>query len=214
MRKIFICSVTIILLFTACSKKYEVLKQETNFGMATINGNVYKDYVTVSEALTNTFFYTPMNGSGKFQISKDSVAYLQFVLRDASAQSVVDSWVVLVGIPIPDGEYFPIIGKEYFIQYSPLTDHTSFGGGNFYELKLLEQMKAARSVDLPSGVGGLKIPYDTDFIALRGSLTFSNSVSSKDNTKVHYSGHYTLVNLSDEEYGQINIYGNFNLALE
>ena len=56
MRKIFICSVTIILLFTACSKKYEVLKQETNFGMATINGNVYKDYVTVSEALTNTFF--------------------------------------------------------------------------------------------------------------------------------------------------------------
>lgn len=214
MRKIFIFSITISIIFSSCSKKYEVLKQETNFGCATINGKAYKDYVTVSEALSNIFFYTPMNGSGMFRVNKDSVAYLQFILRDASAKSAIDSWVILVGIPIPDGEGFPIIGKEYQIQYSSLTNHTNFGGGNFYELKLLEQIKATHSVDLPSGVGGLKRPYDTDFIALRGFLTFSNSTQSKGDTKVNYSGQYTLENQPDEEYGQININGKFNLALE
>ena len=187
----------------SCSEKHEVLKQETNFGVATINGKAYRDYLTVAEALSNKFFYTPLNGSGKFLISNGSVAYLQFVLRDDSASELHESWLVLVGISIPEGEDFPVIGKEYPIQYSPLTDHTFSGGGNFYELKVLEQMKA-----------GLKIPYAIDFMTLRGTLTFSNSTPSKDGTKVNYNGQYTLENQPDEEYGKISINGKFNLTLE
>lgn len=198
----------------SCSEKHEVLKQETNFGVATINGKAYRDYLTVAEALSNTFFYTPLNGSGKFLISNGSFAYLQFILRDDSATSVHESWLVLVGISIPEGEDFPVIGKEYPIQYSPLTDHTFSGGGNFYELKLLEQMKATKPADLPSGVGGLKIPYAIDFITLSGTLTFSNSTPSKDGTKVNYSGQYTLENQPDEECGKVNINGKFSLTLE
>ena len=198
----------------SCSEKHEVLKQETNFGVATINGKAYRDYVTVAEALSNKFFYTPLNGSGKFLISNGSVAYLQFVLRDDSASEIHESWLVLVGISIPEGEDFPVIGKEYPIQYSPLTDHTFSGGGNFYELKLLEQMKATKSADIPSGVGGLKIPYAIDFITLSGSLSFSNATPSKDGTKVNYSGQYTLENQPDEENGKISINGKFNLTLE
>ena len=198
----------------SCSEKHEVLKQETNFGVATINGNAYRDYLTVAEALSNKFFYTPLNGSGKFLISKGSVAYLQFVLRDDSASELHESWLVLVGISIPEGEVFPVIGKEYPIQYSPLTDHTFSGGGNFYELKVLEQMKATKSADLPSGIGGLKIPYAIDFITLSGYLTFSSSKPSKDGTKVNYSGKYTLENLPDEENDKISINGKFNLTLE
>lgn len=199
---------------TSCSEKHEMLKQETNFGVATINGKAYRDYLTVAEALSNKFFYTPLNGSGKFLISKGSVAYLQFVLRDDSASELHESWLVLVGISIPEGEDFPVIGKEYPIQYSPLTDHTFSGGGNFYELKLLEQMKATKPADLPSGVGGLKIPYAIDFITLSGTLTFSYSTPSKDGTKVNYRGQYTLENQPDEEHGKISINGQFNLTLE
>ena len=199
---------------TSCSEKHEMLKQETNFGVATINGKAYRDYLTVAEALSNKFFYTPLNGSGKFLISKGSVAYLQFVLRDDSASELHESWLVLVGISIPEGEDFPVIGKEYPIQYSPLTDHTFSGGGNFYELKLLEQMKATEPADLPSGVGGLKIPYAIDFITLSGTLTFSYSTPSKDGTKVNYRGQYTLENQPDEEHGKISINGQFNLTLE
>ena len=198
----------------SCSEKHEVLKQETNFGVATINGKAYRDYLTVAEALSNTFFYTPLKGSGKFLISNGSFAYLQFILRDDSATSVQESWLVLVGISIPEGEDFPVIGKEYPIQYSPLTDHTFSGGGNFYELKLLEQMKATKTADLPSGVGGLKIPYAIDFITLSGTLTFSNSTPSKDGTKVNYSGQYTLENQPDEECGKVNINGKYSLTLE
>jgi len=203
-----------VLSLASCSEKHEVLKQETNFGVATINGKAYRDYLTVAEALSNKFFYTPLNGSGKFLISNGSVAYLQFVLRDDSASELHESWLVLVGISIPEGEDFPIIGKEYPIQYSPLTDHTFSGGGNFYELKLLEQMKATKPAELPSGIGGLKVPYAIDFITLSGSLTFSNSTLSKDGTKVNYSGKYTLENQPDEEYGKISINGKFNLTLE
>ena len=203
-----------VLSLASCSEKNEVLKQETNFGVATINGKAYRDYLTVAEALSNKFFYTPLNGSGKFLISNGSVAYLQFVLRDDSASELQESWLVLVGISIPEGEDFPIIGKEYPIQYSPLTDHTFSGGGNFYELKLLEQMKATKPAELPSGIGGLKVPYAIDFITLSGSLTFSNSTLSKDGTKVNYSGKYTLENQPDEEYGKISINGKFNLTLE
>lgn len=199
---------------TSCSEKHEMLKQETNFGVATINGKAYRDYLTVAEALSNKFFYTPLNGSGKFLISKGSVAYLQFVLRDDSASELHESWLVLVGISIPEGEDFPVIGKEYPIQYSPLTDHTFSGGGNFYELKLLEQMKATKPADLPSGVGGLKIPYAINFITLSGTLTFSYSTPSKDGTKVNYRGQYTLENQPDEEHGKISINGQFNLTLE
>ena len=96
----------------SCSEKHEVLKQETNFGVATINGKAYRDYLTVAEALSNKFFYTPLNGSGKFLISNGSVAYLQFVLRDDSASEIHESWLVLVGISIPEGEEFPVIGKN------------------------------------------------------------------------------------------------------
>jgi len=199
---------------TSCSEKHEVLKQETNFGVATINGKSYRDYVTVAEALSNKFFYTPLNGSGKFLISDGSVAYLQFVLRDDSASELHESWIVLLGISIPEGEDFPVIGKEYPIQYSPLTDHTFAGGGNFYEQKRLEQMKATTPAELPSGVGGLKIPYAVDFITLSGTLTFSNSTPSKDGKKVNCCGQYTLENQPDEEYGKIRINGEFNLALE
>ena len=203
-----------VLSLASCSEKHEVLKQKTNFGVATINGKAYRDYLTVAEALSNKFFYTPLNGSGKFLISNGAVAYLQFVLRDDSASELHENWLVLVGISIPEGEDFPVIGKEYPIQYSPLTDHTFSGGGNFYELKVLEQMKATKSVDLPSGVGGLKIPYAIDFITLSGSLTFSSSKPSKDGTKVNYSGQYTLENQPDEENGKISINGKFNLTLE
>ena len=203
-----------MLSLVSCSKKIEVLKQETNFGAANINGKTYRDYLTVGEALSNKFFYTPLNGSGKFLISNGSVAYLQFVLRDDSASELHESWLVLVGISIPEGEDFPVIGKEYLIQYSPLTDHTFSGGGNFYELKLLEQMKATKSADLPSGVGGLKKPYAIDFITLSGSLTFSSSKPSTDGTKVNYSGQYTFESQPDEEYGKISINGKFNLTLE
>lgn len=212
-RNIFVMCAAMLSL-VSCSKKFEVLKQETNFGAATINGKAYRDYLTVAEALSNKFFYTPLNGSGKFLISNGSVAYLQFVLRDDSASELHESWLVLVGISIPEGEDFPVIGKEYPIQYSPLTDHTFSGGGNFYELKLLEQMKATKSADLPSGVGGLKKPYAIDFITLSGSLTFSSSKPSTDGTKVNYSGQYTFESLPDEEYGKISINGKFNLTLE
>ncbi len=198
----------------SCSKKYELLEQESNFGSAVINGKAYRDYLTVAEAVSNQFFYTPLHGSGKFLISNDSVAYLQFVLRDDSTHSIHESWLVLVGIPIPDGEDFPIIGKEYPIQYSSLTDHTFSGGGNFYERKMLEQMKTDHSADLPSGIGGLKAPLDIEFISLRGSLTFTASTPSKDGTKVSYTGQYTLENQPDEEFDKISINGKFNLALE
>ena len=199
---------------TSCSDKVEVLKQETNFGVAIINGKSYRDYLTVAEALSNQFFYTPLNGSGKFLISDGSVAYLQFVLRDDSAHSVHESWLVLLGISIPEGEDFPVIGKEYPIQYSPVTDHTFAGGGNFYEQKRLEQMKATNPTELPSGVGGLKMPYSIDFITLKGTLTFSNSDPSKDGKMVNYSGQYTLENQPDEEYGKISINGSFHLAMD
>ena len=203
-----------VLSLASCSEKHEVLKQETNFGVATINGKAYRDYLTVAEALSNKFFYTPLNGSGKFLISKGSVAYLQFVLRDDSASELHESWLVLVGISIPEGEDFPVIGKEYPIQYSPLTDHTFSGGGNFYERKMLEQIKVDHSADLPSGIGGMKVPLDIEFISLRGSLTFTDSTPSKDNTKVNYTGLYILENQPDEENGKISINGKFNLTLE
>ena len=60
----------------------------------------------------------------------------------------------------------------------------------------------------------MKIPYAIDFITLSGTLTFSNSMPSKDGTKVNYSGQYTLENQPDEEYGKISINGKFNLTLE
>ena len=216
MKKAYILIFAIGILLSACSKKIELLEQETNFGSAIINGKAYRDYLTVGEALSNMFFYTPLHGSGKFLISNDSVAYLQFVLRDDSAHALHESWLVLVGIPISNGEHFPVIGKEYPIQYSPLTDHTFSGGGNFYERKLLEQMKADHSPDLPSGIGGLKVPLDIEFITLQGCLTFTNSVPSKDGKKAEYTGQYRLANLpdDDEEYGSIVIYGKFNLVLQ
>ncbi len=198
----------------SCSKKYELLEHESNFGSAIINGKAYHDYLTVAEAVSNKFFYTPLHDSGKFLISNDSVAYLQFVLRDDSANSIHESWLVLVGIPIHDGEDFPVVGKEYPIQYSPLTDHTFSGGGNFYERKMLEQIKVDHSADLPSGIGGIKVPLDIEFISLRGSLTFTDSTPSKDNTKVNYTGLYILENQPDEENGKISINGKFNLTLE
>ena len=216
MKKAYILIFAIGILLSACSKKTELLEQETNFGSAIINGKAYRDYLTVGEALSNMFFYTPLHGSGKFLISNDSVAYLQFVLRDDSAHALHESWLVLVGIPISNGEHFPVIGKEYPIQYSPLTDHTFSGGGNFYERKLLEQMKADHSPDLPSGIGGLKVPLDIEFITLQGCLTFTNSVPSKDGKKAEYTGQYRLANQpdDDEEYGSIVIYGKFNLVLQ
>lgn len=214
MKKAYIPLLALCILLSACSKKTELLEQKTNFGSAIINGKAYRDYLTVGEALSNMFFYTPLHGSGKFLISNDSVAYLQFVLRDDSAHALHESWLVLVGIPISNGEHFPVIGKEYPIQYSPLTDHTLSGGGNFYERKLLEQMKADHSPDLPLGVGGVKVPDDLEFTALEGCLTFTDSTPSKDGKDMKYTGEYRLKNLPDEEYGSIDIVGKFNLILQ
>ena len=214
MKKAYIPLLALCILLSACSKKTELLEQETNFGSAIINGKAYRDYLTVGEALSNMFFYTPLHGSGKFLISNDSVAYLQFVLRDDSAHALHESWLVFVGIPISNGEHFPVIGKEYPIQYSPLTDHTLSGGGNFYERKLLEQMKADHSPDLPLGVGGVKVPDDLEFTALEGCLTFTDSTPSKDGKDMKYTGEYRLKNLPDEEYGSIDIVGKFNLILQ
>jgi len=214
MKKAYIPLLALCILLSACSKKTELLEQETDFGSAIINGKAYRDYLTVGEALSNMFFYTPLHGSGKFLISNDSVAYLQFVLRDDSAHALHESWLVLVGIPISNGEHFPVIGKEYPIQYSPLTDHTLSGGGNFYERKLLEQMKADHSPDLPLGVGGVKVPDDLEFTALEGCLTFTDSTPSKDGKDMKYTGEYRLKNLPDEEYGSIDIVGKFNLILQ
>ena len=214
MKKTYLLVLTVGMLLSACSKKYELLEQETNFGSAVINGKAYRDYLTVAEALSNSFFCTPLHGSGKFLISNDSVAYLQFVLRDNTAHSIHESWLVLIGIPITDGENFPVIGKEYPIQYSSLTDRTFSGGGNYYEQKLLEQMKADQSAELPLGVGGVKVPDDLEFTALEGCLTFTDSTPSKDGKDMKYTGEYRLKNLPDEEYGSIDIVGKFNLILQ
>ena len=80
--------------------------------------------------------------------------------------------------------------------------------------KLLEQMKADQSAELPLGVGGVKVPDDLEFTALEGCLTFTDSTPSKDGKDMKYTGEYRLKNLPDEEYGSIDIVGKFNLILQ
>lgn len=212
MKKKLILLAVISLILCSCSKEHILSELQYQSGEATINGKVFRDYLTLRESVLNAFWSTPLRGNGDFQISKGGVAYLQFVLRDASANSASESWVILLGIPLPDGETFPLTGKEYRIESSSLTNRTYSGGGNFYDMEILEQMKESESEELPAGIGGLEMPYDYYFISLHGMVKFTDSVLG-DNGLTTYYGIYHLENEPDEEYDYVDIEGKFNLVL-
>ena len=203
-----------LLLFVSCNKKFHLFEQKAYYGEATINDTVYYDYIKDFEAIYNPFHYTPLGGHGRFILKNDSVAYMQFVLRDKKSTYILDNWIILIGIPNRDGADFPVIGKEYPIEYSSLTDRTYAGGGNFYEIGILKDMMAADSKDLPLGIGGLQTPYELKLISLSGTIKYTSSKQPKNSNDVIYNGIYYLENKADEEFGKYDIKGKFNLSLE
>lgn len=199
---IFIALLVTAILFTGCSK--DILESETVYCRASINGTSYKDAIKLREALAYSA-WSPIVDWHRFFATTDSVAYIQFILKDVNNE--YDCRYVFGGIKHPKNEDFPKFGKVYEISYDPNLEVDVW---NFVEGFLTEYLSEPRS-NVPYGVMMYYKHGDYDkgipCTSLEGSMTFEHyNAKSKQ-----YEGTF---NLHDVDKSNYEIIGNFELELK
>lgn len=181
-----VISITLLLVFllSGCSKE-EILGHKNNYGEATINGMKLYDYVTLEESFSNSLWFRPMP-MYNFKITKDSISYIQMVLRNNNEEDYNNYWLILIGLHADTG--FPVLNQEYYIIYDDKIDYGNIYSTFLYTRELENRIDSG--YDFPSqGIAGLRTPTsDNNFLPLVGKICFNKY----DHSTGTYCASYTL----------------------
>lgn len=165
-------------------KKTELLKHKSVYGEATINGKELSQYTTISEGVSNKYWFLPLGNDDYFRV-KDNVCYLQMFLRDGKETDAEDFWLILIGCHADEG--FPVTGKEYQIVVQRQVDLGNIYN-SFYWSGELRDFYADNPALESYGIAGLSIPPSHDkFIPLEGSLQFLKGDSKAGEYSISYN---------------------------
>lgn len=189
-------------LFSSCEK--ELLNHKFATGEATINNKGLLQYYTLSEGVSNPYWYLPITvNNPKLE---NGVCYFQMFLREGDTQETDRNnyWLILVGCHAD--ENFPVIGKEYKIVSQ---DDIDLGNvyRSFYSYGTLRDYYLSHPEFEPYGVAGLSVPISHDhFISLNGSLQFLD----KNSKTGEYTISYNFVSDEDSAGNVYRIVGKFD----
>lgn len=206
-----LAALIVAMTFTSCHK--DLLEIETVFCRASINGTSYRDAVKVKEVLGGVVTL-PLGSSYRFFIGTDTVAYIQFKLKDANNED--DCRFLAGGIAFPKNEEFPALNKEYAISYD---SNLEIDRGSFEHIftrgNYLSRLRSEATTPQPYGV---MLLYDKDdsgtqfrneYISLSGSIVFERY----DAKTQKYAGSFKLHKAANVDVKEYDITGNFNVSL-
>lgn len=199
---------------TLVSCKKDILEAEQVFCRASINGTSYKDVVKVKEVFGG-YNWLPLGASYRFFIGTDTVAYLQFKLKDINNED--DCRFLFGGIVFQKGEEFPLLSKEYAISYDPNLEISERDiEFTFVRGCYLSGLRSDGATALPYGVMLLLDKDDSGthfrdkYISLQGSVVFERY----DAKTKKYTGSFRLRKTASDDGKSYEITGNFDTNLE
>ena len=192
--------IMILIVLTGCSKD-TIRNHKTFYGKATINGLELFDYRTLEESITPLLWYINLSRD-RIKITEDNICYMQMFLRKDKDPDPYNYCMILIGIPVNDE--FPVLNKEYTINY---IDDIEYGKRNstFEYTKELEKLIRYNN-SISYGIAGIETPTsDRRYLPLKGTLSFYKYDSK---TETYYIS-YTLETLNISDALKYNITGDF-----
>ena len=203
MKKSFSIMLLLQILLGSC-QKHDILESKLLFCEAAINGVTHKDAPTVRESL-GIYSGLPFALKQRCFVTRDTIAYLQFKLTNDDNPN--DYCYLFGGIAFSKNETFPLLNKEYRIEYHQEFETDRRAADNFNNYLYDQREKAPDS--LPLGIFFLK-DKDKDgewkdcYVSLQGVLEFE-SFNSKNGK---YQGRFLLYRKNNEsEIGDYTITG-------
>jgi len=208
---LFIISFCLCLTFFYGCKQDDKLDSKHYFCESKINGISYNDFSTLRELSEEEVSY-PFSANERITVNnKKAIAHLQFKLGNENNKE--DSCQLYGGIAFPKGEKFPLLNKEYTINYNHDFETDKLSDLIEYDYLYNQRKKALGT--LPIGLILLKYKdkngeWMEHEISLKGKLIFK-SYNSKNHK---YKGSFRLHRDSYEgDEREFKISGEFNVNI-
>lgn len=196
-------------LFSSC-KRHDILESKHFFCETMINGILYNDSPTLRELLGQIGY--PFSTKERILVNnKDAIAHLQFKLVNSNNKE--DFCYLYGGIAFSKDEKFPLLNKEYTINYNHDFETDKLSDLIEYDYLYNQRKKALGT--LPIGLILLKYKdkngeWMEHEISLKGKLIFK-SYNSKNHK---YKGSFRLHRDSYEgDEREFKISGEFNVNI-